>query len=58
MMISRIFYVDEHEKMIKAIIDRDLVLADKLAAEHADQIVRQIQSYIAADTRVNGSLAL
>ncbi|WP_321337654.1 GntR family transcriptional regulator [uncultured Cohaesibacter sp.] len=51
-------YVDEHEKMIKAIIDRDLALADKLAAEHADQIVRQIQSYIAADTRVNGSLAL
>ena len=51
-------YVDEHEKMIKAIVDRDLALADKLAAEHADQIVRQIQSYIAADTRVNGSLAL
>nr|WP_321981508.1 GntR family transcriptional regulator [uncultured Cohaesibacter sp.] len=51
-------YVDEHEKMIKAIINRDLALADKLAAEHADQIVRQIQSYIAADTRVNGSLAL
>ncbi|SFN85862.1 DNA-binding transcriptional regulator, GntR family [Cohaesibacter marisflavi] len=51
-------YVDEHEKMIKAIMGRDLALADKLAAEHADQIVRQIQSYIAADTRVNGSLAL
>ena len=51
-------YVDEHEEMIQAIIARDLDLADKLAAKHADQIVRQIQSYIAADTRVNSSLSL
>ncbi|WP_319411751.1 GntR family transcriptional regulator [uncultured Cohaesibacter sp.] len=51
-------YVDEHEKMIAAIIARDLALADRLAADHADQIVRQIQSYIAADKRINSSLAL
>ncbi len=51
-------YVDEHEKMVQAIIDRDLVLADRLAREHADQIVRQIQSYISADTRINNALSL
>ena len=51
-------YVDEHEEMIKAIIARDLELADQLAAKHADQIVRQIQSYISADKRANNSLTL
>jgi DNA-binding GntR family transcriptional regulator len=43
-------YVDEHEAMVAAIVARDADLADRLAAEHAAQIVRQIQSYIARDT--------
>lgn len=51
-------YVGEHEEMIQAIIDRDVALADSLASAHADQIVRQIRSYIAADSRQNAGLAL
>ncbi len=43
-------YVDEHEAMVGAIEAGNIELADKLAAEHAAQIVRQIQSYIARDT--------
>lgn len=39
-------YVDEHSTMVAAIEDRDAELADRIAAAHADQIVRQIQSYI------------
>jgi DNA-binding GntR family transcriptional regulator len=42
-------YVDEHEAMIAAIEGRDLARADKLASEHAGQIVRQIQDYLARD---------
>lgn len=51
-------YVSEHEEMIQAIIDRDVALADSLASAHADQIVRQIRSYITADSRQNAGLAL
>ncbi len=51
-------YVGEHEEMIQAIINRDVALADRLASAHADQIVRQIRSYITADSRQNASLAL
>lgn len=40
-------YVDEHEAMVAAIEDSDVKLSDRLAAAHAGQIVRQIQSYIA-----------
>jgi len=43
-------YVDEHGAMIAAIEAGDADLADRLAADHAAQIVRQIQSYIARDT--------
>jgi DNA-binding GntR family transcriptional regulator len=43
-------YVDEHEAMVAAIATQDADLADQLATAHADQIVRQIQSYIARDT--------
>lgn len=43
-------YVDEHDAMVTAIEARDADLADRLAAAHAGQIVRQIQSYIARDT--------
>jgi len=42
-------YVEEHEMMVKAIEARDAELSDRLAADHAAQIVRQIQSYIARD---------
>ncbi|MCW5719745.1 MAG: GntR family transcriptional regulator [Devosia sp.] len=39
-------YVEEHARMVAAIEARDTETADRLAAAHADQIVRQIQSYI------------
>ena len=42
-------YVDEHDAIIAAIESRDAPLCDRLAAEHAEQIVRQIQNYIARD---------
>jgi len=42
-------YVEEHEAMIRAIEKGDAELCDELAAGHAGQIVRQIQSYIARD---------
>ncbi|KQO75009.1 GntR family transcriptional regulator [Rhizobium sp. Leaf262] len=51
-------YVTEHEDMIQAIIERDTDKADRIALEHADQIVQQIRSYIAADTRQSVSLTL
>ncbi len=42
-------YVDEHDAIVSAIEAGDANLCDRLAAEHADQIVRQIQTYIARD---------
>lgn len=44
-------YVDEHEDIIAAIEARDVEAADRLASQHADQIVRQIQRLIADDRR-------
>lgn len=46
-------YVDEHEQMVIAIEAGDAELADQLSAEHARQIVRQIQTYIGRDTTTN-----
>ncbi len=43
-------YVDEHEAILAAISDRDADRADALAGAHADQIVHQIQAYIARDS--------
>ena len=43
-------YVDEHEDIVRAIEARDAEHADRLAAGHAAQIVRQIQSYIDRST--------
>ncbi|MFV0386803.1 GntR family transcriptional regulator [Paracoccus sp. (in: a-proteobacteria)] len=40
-----------HEAIIKAIAARDVPLCDRLAQEHADQIVGQIQQMIARDRR-------
>lgn len=51
-------YVNEHDDMIAAIVARDMALADQLAARHADQIVRQIRSYISADNRPSTGMAL
>lgn len=51
-------YVSEHDDMIAAIVARDVERADRLAAAHADQIVRQIRSYISADSRTNAGLTL
>lgn len=50
-------YVDEHEAMVAAIEAGNADLADQLAAGHAGQILRQIQSYIARDTTSHISLA-
>lgn len=50
-------YVDEHEAMVAAIEAGDADLADALAAGHAAQILRQIQSYIARDTTSRINLA-
>lgn len=40
-------FVDEHEAIIAAIAARDAERADRLASAHADQIMRQIQAFIA-----------
>lgn len=42
-------YVDEHDAIIAAVEAQNADLCEKLAAEHANQIVRQIQSYLARD---------
>ena len=44
-------YVEEHEAMIAAIQERDIDRCDQLAGEHADQIVHQIQKFLARDQR-------
>ena len=44
-------YVTEHEAIIAAIAARDVALCDRLAKDHADQIVRQIQDMIGRDRR-------
>jgi DNA-binding GntR family transcriptional regulator len=43
-------YVDEHGAIVEAIARRDAELADRLSADHGDQIVQQIRSYIAPGT--------
>lgn len=44
-------YIVEHEAIIAAIAARDVGLCDRLAKEHADKIVAQIQGMIARDRR-------
>nr|WP_289041233.1 GntR family transcriptional regulator [uncultured Aliiroseovarius sp.] len=51
-------YVTEHDDIIAAIAAKDVELADALATAHVNQIVRQIQSYIATDRRSSLDLAL
>ncbi|WBU63731.1 GntR family transcriptional regulator [Paracoccus aerodenitrificans] len=43
--------IDEHEAMIRAIEDRDVAEADRIARLHADQIVGQIRRLISQDRR-------
>jgi DNA-binding GntR family transcriptional regulator len=42
-------YVDEHDAIIAAIEAQDAALCERLASDHANQIVKQIQGYIARD---------
>lgn len=51
-------YVDEHELMIAAIEAGETEEADRLAIEHAAQIVRQIQDYIAREMDTSKSIKL
>lgn len=51
-------YVQEHERIVAAIAARDAELCDRLASEHAEQIVRQIQSYLARSTLAGVPLSL
>ncbi len=44
-------YVVEHEEMIAAVETRDIAAADAVARRHADQIVSQIQGFVARDRR-------
>jgi DNA-binding GntR family transcriptional regulator len=44
-------YILEHEAILAAIAARDIDGADRLARDHAEQIVRQIKSMIAPDAR-------
>lgn len=41
-------FVDEHDAIIAAIVDQDAERADRLAGEHAGQVVRQIQNFLAS----------
>jgi DNA-binding GntR family transcriptional regulator len=42
-------FVDEHDAIIRAIVGREADLADRLAGDHAEQVVRQIQNFLASD---------
>jgi len=44
-------YIQEHEAIIAAVAARDVDTCDRLAKEHADKIVRQIQDMMARDLR-------
>lgn len=44
-------YIEEHEAIIAAIAARDVERCDRLAKDHADKIVRQIQQVMARDLR-------
>ncbi len=49
-------FVEEHDEMIAAIAARDMKLAEQLAHEHAEQIVRQVQKLVMRDDRLEISL--
>ncbi|RYI18880.1 MAG: GntR family transcriptional regulator [Acetobacteraceae bacterium] len=49
-------YIQEHEAIIAAIAARDVDACDRLAKEHADKIVQQIQQMMARDLRQDVAL--
>ncbi|MCX2696590.1 GntR family transcriptional regulator [Brucella sp. YY2X] len=49
-------FVEEHEEMIAAIAARDMKLAEQLAHEHAEQIVRQVQKLVMREDRLEINL--
>ncbi|NTF44702.1 GntR family transcriptional regulator [Rhizobium rhizogenes] len=49
-------FVDEHDEMIAAIAARDTELAERLAREHAEQIVSQIQKLLVRGDRLDVGL--
>lgn len=49
-------YIQEHEAIIAAIAARDVDACDRLAKDHADQIVQQIQQMMARDLRLDIAL--
>ena len=44
-------YIEEHEAIVAAIATRDVATCDRLAKDHADKIVSQIQDMMARDLR-------
>ncbi len=44
-------YIQEHEAIIAAVAARDVYTCDRLAKDHADKIVRQIQKMMSRDLR-------
>lgn len=46
-------FVDEHDAIVRAIVQKDADLADRLAGEHAGQVVHQIQSFLASGIGAN-----
>lgn len=46
-------FVDEHDEMIAAIAARDTELAERLAREHAEQIVSQVQKLLVRGDRLD-----
>lgn len=44
-------YIQEHEEIIAAIAARDVDTCDRLAKDHADKIVKQIQNMMSRDLR-------
>ncbi|WP_417310160.1 GntR family transcriptional regulator [Devosia sp.] len=51
-------YVNEHALMLEAIISRDAERADQLAADHAAQIIGQIQAFLTSDVGARITLDL
>ncbi len=49
-------FVDDHDEIIAAIASRDTVLSEKLAREHAEQIVRQVQKLLVRNERLEINL--
>jgi DNA-binding GntR family transcriptional regulator len=49
-------FVDEHDAIVRAIVARDADLADRLATEHAGQVVHQIQTFLASGVGAEVSL--